>query len=298
MIYDNSFGLEQMLEEAQDQMAAAKKRLRSLDAALVKRLDGRNRLGLLGAVLFSVGWIAVFLVASVYLKGHLPEPLRLALLGVSLLLALSLIIDELIQISYYGSILNARTRLLQMRRRVDKAQKTLADHLETYLKRRDAQWELPLTVGSSINQTAGQISARLSGMEALSSTFLTAAKTVLYYAACVVWAAAGSYILFGLVVAFEFLEGLSPNTITIMMVASTVIACIFEALFARMIWAKTDCDVGNLTLLALALGPVIFAVVIALIWILYFVILLILYLVASIFGLGAVILPIHLQLRF
>lgn len=295
MICDNSFGLEQMLEEAQDQMAAAKKRLRSLDATLAKHLDGRNRLGLLGAVLVSMGWIAVFLAVYVYLKGHLPEPLRLALLGVSLLLALSLVVDELIQISYYGSILNARTRLLQMRRRVDKAQKTLAAHFETYLKRRDAQWELPLTVGSSINQAAGQIAARLSGMEALSSTFLTAVKTVLYYAACVVWAAAGSYILFGLVVAFEFLEGLSPSTITVMMVASTVIACTFEALFARMIWAKTNCDVGNLTLLALALGPVIFVVVIALIWILYFIILLILYLVASIFGLGAAILPVYLQ---
>lgn len=294
MIYDNGFGLEQMMDAAKDQMAAAKKRLHSLDTLLVARLDGRSPLSLLAGVLFSVGWIVVFLAAYACLKGHLPEPLLLALLGASLLLALSLVVDKLIQIKYYGSILNARTRLVQMHRRVSKAQKNLAARQQAYMERRFDQWELPLDASPSINQSASQIAERLSGMETLSSTVLTAVKTALFYAACVVWTAAGAEILFDLVVVFELLEGLSPSTITVMKIASTVIAVIFEVLFARMIWAKTNCDVGNLTLLALALGPIVFAVVIALIWIVFFIIVMIFGLAANIVGIDAAILPVQL----
>lgn len=295
MIYDNSFTLEQMMETAQDQMTTIKKRLRSIDATLNQRLDGQNRLSLLGTVIASLGWVAAFVLVYVCLSGHLPQPYRLALLGVSLLLALFMIIDELVRIKYYGTILKARKRLSQLRRRVEKAQSNLAGHLQTYLEQQGARWELPLDAGTSINQEASKISARLSGLEALSSSFITGVKNILYYVVCAAWTAAGSYVIFGFVADSQFVEGLSSGTLTIMMAAAMVIACIFDALFARMVWAKTDCEVGNLTLLALAVGPVIFAVVIVAILIIYVVILVVLYIVATIFGIGAAVFPFQFQ---
>lgn len=283
MIYDNSFTLKQMMETAQDQMSKLQKRLLSIDAALKQRMDGRNRLNLLGALIASLGWAAAFVLVYVFLSGRLPQPYGMALLGVSLLLALFMIIDELIRIRYYGTILNARSQLVRMYRQVEKAQSTLAERLQAYLKQKDARWELPLDAGASINQEAGLISARLSGMEALSSGFITRVKNILYYVVCAAWTAAGAYVLFGFVAATQFVEGLSPGTLTIMMTAAMVIACMFDALFARRVWARTDCEVGNLTLLALAAGPVLFAAVIVVILIAYAVILLILYAAASIF---------------
>lgn len=281
MIYDNSFTLEQMMETARGQMTASQKRLRSIAAALDQRLEGQSRFRLLGGVLVSLGWAAVFVLAYVYSGRYLPRPYRLALLSASLLLALSMVIDGLLRIKYYGTILRARRRLVQMYRRVTKAQSTLAGGLQTYLARQGAQWELPLDAGASINQEAGRISAQLSGMEAFSTGFLPTVKTVLFYAACAAWTLAGAYVLFGFVPASIFAEGLSHSTLTVIMAAAMVIACCFEVLFARMIRARTDSDVGNLTLLALAVGPVIFAAVTILILIVYFIFIVVLCIAAS-----------------
>lgn len=281
MIYDNSFTLEQMMETARGQMAASQKRLRSIAAALDQRLEGQSRFRLLGGVLVSLGWAAVFVLAYVYSDRYLPRPYRLALMGASLLLALSMVIDGLLRIRYYGTILRARRQLVQMYRRVTKAQSTLAGGLQTYLARQGAQWELPLDAGASINQEAGRISAQLSGMEAFSAGFLPTVKTILFYAACTAWTLAGGYVLFGFVPASIFAEGLSHSTLTVIMAAAMVIACSFEVLFARMIRARTDSDVGNLTLLALALGPVIFAAATILILIVYFIFILVLCIAAS-----------------
>lgn len=279
MIYDNSIRLDQMMGAAQNQMVAAQKRLDSIDAALKRRLGGRSRFKLLGAVVVSLGWAAAFLAAYLFLDGHIPEPGRLTLLGVSLLLVLFMLIDELLQMKYYGTILRAQRQLSQLYRRVDQAQDALTSHLQTYLEQRDAQWEYPLEAGNSVNQKAGQITARLSGMEKLSSRFLTTVKKILYYAACAVWTAGGSYLIFSLTAAFLFEDDLSPFTLAVMMTTAMVIACVFEILFARMIWGKTNCEVGNVTLLALAMGPILFDAVFAAILLVFIILLVILLIV-------------------
>ena len=98
MIYDNSFTLEEMMETAEGQMFTAKKRLRLIDAALTQHLDGHSRFRLLGAMAASLGWAVVFLLAYVCLNGHMPGLCRLALLGVSLLLVLSVMAGELVEL--------------------------------------------------------------------------------------------------------------------------------------------------------------------------------------------------------
>lgn len=297
MIYDNSFTLEEMMETAEGQMFTAKKRLRLIDAALTQHLDGHSRFRLLGAMAASLGWAVVFLLAYVCLNGHMPGLCRLALLGVSLLLVLSVMAGELVELKYYGAIFRAQKQLAEMRRRVEKAQNTLPTQLQAYLERRDAQWELPLDAGEPINQRASQVAEQLSGMERMDGGFLPAVKTVLYYAACAAWTVGGAYVMFSFAAASQLMEGISSGPLTVMMVAGMVIACIFEVLLARMIWAKTNCEVGNLTLLALAVGPVIFAAAIVLMLLVYAVILLILYAAAVIFDLGAVIVPLTLLWR-
>ena len=261
MDLDNSFSLDEMMKTAKSQMIKIRERLDFIDNTASEHLGGRSRAGLVGAVLVSLLWAAAFLAAYHYLGHYIPElsgfPLGLLLLGVSLALVAFVMIGNLVQLKYYGTILNARRRLSRLSSRITKDQKALPGNLKVFLERHDAKWELPLKVGDSIDQEASRIASRLSGMEALSSGFIAKFKLFLYYVACLVWASVGGYTI------VELTGGMDGTvTDTILVVVLTVITCIIEVLIAKVTWDVTGEDVGNGTLLALFLGPVIFFVVV------------------------------------
>lgn len=257
MDFDHSFSLEKMMGDAKSQMSMNKEGLNIVDNMAGEHLDGRSRLGLLGAVLVSLVWAVAFLLAYHYFGHYIPEvhgfPLGRLLLGVSLALVAFVLIGNLVKLKYYGTILSARRRVARLLDRVTKHQKAMPGNLQVFLNQRSAQWELPLKVGSSIDREASRISARLSSMETLSNSFIVKLKLFLYYLACVVWTAVGGYTL----IAFD--GGMDNTAMDILiLVALTVDTCIIETTIARAVWSATDEEVGNVTLLAILPGPVIF----------------------------------------
>ena len=143
-------------------------------------------------------------------------------------------------------------------------QSSLSNNLQVFRERRRAQWELPLEAGSPIEQEANLISSQLSGMEALSRGFISKAKVFLYYVTCVAWAAVGAYALFDFAASLDLFD-FSDEVVHIIMVVALVVTCIAEAVIAKMIWSRTNEDVGNLTLLAVPIGPVVFVALVALV---------------------------------
>lgn len=282
MDFDSSFSLEQMMRDAQTQMNKTKERLDSIDNTATKQLVGHSRAGLVGAVLVSLLLAAALPFAYCRYGHYMPEiyeelPVRLFLkimLGAALALVVFVAIGNLVELRYYGAILRARRRLSQLGGRVAKGQKSLSRKMEGFLERRGARWELPLKPGDSIDREAGRISARLAGMEALGGGFLAKLKTVLYYAVCIVWAVLGPYVVLtvfyvltgrasgessGSSNSFESLGRIfSPETMNILIIVLLAVgSCIAEVLIAAVVWFMTDKRVGNVTLLGLLPGLVV-----------------------------------------
>lgn len=286
MNFDNSFSLEKMMKTAQKQMSTTGQRLSAIEDMVNQRLGGRSRASLLGAVVVSVAWAAAFLFAYHYYGHYIPEPFGLPLLCVTLALMAFLVVGYFVQLRYYGAILSARDRLGRLRGRLTMGQSSLSNNLKVFQGRRSAQWELPLEPGPSIDQEANLIETQLSSMEALSNGFIAKTKTFLYYVVCTAWAAVGSYALFDRVGSFLF-EATGSATQVVMMVA-LVIVCIIEAVIAKALWGATNNDVVNVTLLAVLAGPVVFAILCALVVLVIAVVQAVLYIAAIIVGIACV----------
>ncbi len=291
MTFDNSFALDQMMEEAKTQMTTSVERLYSIEKTLSGRLGGRTRLSLMAAAVVSVAWAAAFAFAYFRLGSFLPEKTALPLLGVSLLLMALVVVGDFVHMKYYGTILDAQERLTCLRGRVEMGQNALSENLRAFREKQSVQWEMPLQAGASINQEASQIEAQLNGMETLSSGFIAKSKTVLYYVVCVAWAAAGSCSLIEFASSMGIMEvvaDLGPEIFRGIMIAAIVISCIVEAVIAKLVWGKTDCEVTNVTLLAVLAGPVIFVALLAAVALIIVVVQIVLYLAALAIGLACV----------
>lgn len=283
MNFDTCFTLDQMMEDAQKRMTRTVERLHAIDQTLNSRLGGRSRLSLVAALVISAAWAAAFLYAYNYFKEYIPEPYGLILLIVSLVLVAFVIIGDFVHLKYYGAILNAQTQLTQLRSRAEIGRGALAESTRVFMARRNAQWEMPLEAGLSISQEAGQIEAQLANMESLSSGFIAMTKNILYYTACIAWTVVGSYALFDFV-ANEEPFNISESTLYAIMIVLMVIACIIEVLIAKMVWGKTDCDVGNITLLAVIAGPIVFVALAALAVLVVMIVTAVLYIAAILIG--------------
>lgn len=267
MNLNSSFSLDEMMRTAQTQMIKTRERLGSIAKTADEHLGGRSRGTLLGAVAVSLIWAGAFLAGYLYFGHYLPQfngiPLGLVLLGVTLALVAFVVIGNLAQLKYYGTILSARDRLNRLDSRLAMGLSSLPNNLQVFRERRRAQWELPLDAAPPIEQEAGLIASQLAGMDALSHGFIAQAKKFLYYAACIVWTVVGSYTLLAL------LADRDPITSTedlerIGLLVALVIACIIEMLIAKTIRNRTGEDVGNVTLLALFIGPVVYIALILL----------------------------------
>lgn len=292
MNLNNSFILDEMMKTAQTQMIETRKRVGAVDNMANQSLGGRSRASLLGAVVVSLIWAVAFLFAYHYFGHYIPEvrelPLGLILLGLSLVLVAFVVISYFVQLRYYGTILSARDRLARLDSRLAMGQSSLSNNLQVFRERRRAQWELPLEAGSPIEQEANLISSQLSGMEALSRGFISKAKVFLYYMTCVAWAAAGAYALFDFAASLDLFD-FSDEVVYIIMVVALVITCIVEVFVAKAIWSRTNEDVGNITLLAIPLGPVVFVALVALAALAIVLLQVVLYLAALVIGIACVI---------
>lgn len=267
MNINNSFSLDEMMKTAQTQMIETRKRVGAVDNMANQSLGGRSRAGLLGAVVVSLLWAGAFLFAYRYFGHYIPEvyelPLGLILLGLSLVLVAFVLISDFVQLKYYGAIIKAQDRLARLDSRLAMGQGSLSNNLQVFRERRRAQWELPLEAGPPIEQEANLISSQLSGMAALSHGFIAKAKTFFYYAACLAWTVVGSYTLLALLADRDPISS-TEDMERLLLLAAMVVACIIELLIAKAIRNRTDEDVGNVTLLALFIGPAVFVAIILL----------------------------------
>ena len=258
MTFNNSFELKKMMDSARTEFDSVSEQISSIENRVNYQLGGKGRGTLVGAIFGTILWAVVFLVAGFIMYEAVHPYAGLGFWVVSLLLAFFLIISDFSQIGYYGSILKARDRVVQLKNRLSLGRSGLSSSLTELSARKEKGWEMSLNAGTPILEEAHTIERQLAGMESVRRGFVHKVKNFLYFVLCIGVTALVCFMLYDL--GYSIVDGeISDKTLRIIMLIATGVACIIEIFLARWIWSKTHRAVNNVTLFAMLLGPVAFA---------------------------------------
>ncbi len=256
-----SNNLNKLQAEAQTKLEALLAKINKTDDMLKDRLGGKGRGALIAGMFVSVLWAVIYCVLYGVLREKAHPLLMLVTLGVSVLLTLFLLIGNLVQVKYYGTILKARSRLLGMRNQVESAKRALSAELATYRAAENNGWKLQLKPGQPVENQLRQIESQISGLQAASGGFIHGVKNVLYYIATVAWTVVCCMALTD--VAMGILsDQISEKASNVICIIALILACIGAVIAAKIIWGATDCKVKNVTIFGTFCGPVVFALLI------------------------------------
>lgn len=258
MTFDKSFTLSQMADDARKRFDSALSRVDRIDETLDKQMNGKSVSRISGSAVVSLIWLVAYIFLFYFVADMLTDslPATIALIS-SLVLMLLMLVETFIQLRYYGSISQTRSRLAGIRGRIEADKHDLSSDLSDYLSRRGSGWNLALEPGNPVDEDLDDVEQGISGIVAIQSGILPKLRLFAYYVTCLAWAVAGSFSMEGLL--HSLLGGeFSNDTLHVMLLVGMVITVVAEYFVAKLIWSMTDCAVTNLTLFATIAGPIIF----------------------------------------
>ena len=104
MNFSENVTLQKHADSANKQFNECENRLSKIEGSFATRMDGKTRSGIIGTIFGTLCWLAAYIFFFVYISGNVGGALYLICLGVSLALIGSLLIDEIVNLSYYGKI--------------------------------------------------------------------------------------------------------------------------------------------------------------------------------------------------
>ena len=289
MTFSENISLQKYADSANQKFNESESRLSQIEGSFQTRMNGKTTGSLVGAMFGTVCWLVAFCVFIWYIRGYVDNTIRLICFGISLALVASLIIDEIISLSYYGKISSYKNNITQLKNRVSVGRSSIKSNQDTFMKSRANGWRHPLSVGTSIPEEAASIESTINGMESLKGGFINGLKNFLFFSFAIAITAVGSWALFG--TAGEIMTGIYPDpidysTVNTLCTIGLVITVIGEIILAKMVWGKTDCSVTNTTLFIATVGPVMF---LALVLLATLLVMLVMWAIAIVIAIGAVV---------
>lgn len=267
MNFTQNISLSQYATDANTQYNAVQSRLSKIESGFQVRMDGRSIGGLIGSFIFTLCWLAAFVVGAVYTAQWVYKPMLLACLGSAFLLILFMMIDTVVNVSYYGKIAGYKSTIVQLRNRVNTGRDSVKTNHDAFMASRAKGWHYPLYAGSSIPRTATAIETTMAGMESLKAGFLNGVKNVFYYITVIIFTITSCYSLFPIsnrIIVGISGENLAPKTLLILNLVALAIIFVLEIIFAKGAWGASNCSVKNTTLFILLAGPAMFLALVAL----------------------------------
>jgi len=230
-------------------------------------MDGKTNSSLLGALAGVVAWLVVVLVGAYYVQMWVDYRFLLAAVIITGCLFVFMIIDIIMDFSYYGKIASYKNSVSQLQSRVRVGKNSIKSNHDAFMASQNTGWEFDITAAPSIPEEARSIEATVTSMESLKKGFTSGAKNVSFFLTAIAVTVVGCMALFpyGESIVMSIVdESIEYNTLFYINVIALVVTCIIEFLFAKYLWSKTDCNVTSKTLLALPLGPVAYLALVAL----------------------------------
>ena len=266
MNFSENISLQKYVDSANKQFNETESRLSKIEGSFATRMDGKSVGGIIGAIFGTVTWLAVFGVFFYCIYGLVNSTLHMVCLIASLALIGSLLLDEIISLSYYGKVSSYKSSISQLRNRVSIGRSTIKANQDTYMKSRANGWNHSLTAGESIPEEATSIETTMNGMASLTGGFINGLKNFMFFTVVIAITLVGCMALFG--TAAQIMTGISgesigADTLNTLCIIGMLITVIGEVILAKIVWSKTDCSVTNATLFIAMVGPVMFLALVA-----------------------------------
>lgn len=266
MDFNNSIMLDTYSNNANKQFGDMQSRLSEIENSFQTRMNGKTTGGLVGSLIGTIAWLAAFITCAIFARDMVDSTLLLAALAIAGGLILFMMIDNIMDFSYYGKIASYKNSISQLQNRVSIGKNSIKSNHDAFMASRAKGWNYLLNAAPSIPEEATSVEATMTSMESLKKGFISGAKNFFFYATviaitvvgCVALFPTGSSIITGITG-----ESFTSDTLMTFNVIALIITGIGEVILAKLVWSKTDCNVTNTTLFISLLGPFAFLALIA-----------------------------------
>ena len=266
MIFSEKISLKKYVDSANEQFEESESRLSQIEESLETRMNGKTTGSIVGAMFGTVCWLAVFCIGFQYIKEYVEGTLSKVCLGIAVALIITLFIDEIIDLSYYGKISSYKNNILQLKNRISIGRSSIKSNQGIFMKARENGWYYPLTAGTSIYEEAALIEETMNSMESLKGGLINGLKNFLYFTVVISITGVGSWALFGTaaqIISGIYGKSMDSDILMTLCIIALLIVEVGEVILAKIMWGKTECSVTNITLLMAPSGPVLFLALIA-----------------------------------
>lgn len=265
MNFSECYTLEMYSKEAETQFNRMQSRLSDIGNSFQTKMNGKTSGAMAGSLVGTILWIAAFIVGIILIRNTVNSVVLVVASLIVLALMAVMIIDAIMDFSYYGKILSYSNSVSQLQNRVTMGKNMIMSNHEAFMGSKRSGWNYLLNAAPSIPEAATSVVSTVEGLESLKKGFLENAKTALYYVASVAVTIVGGLALFPATTSIinGISRSLSYGTIEVISYIALIIVCVGEVILAKLMWSKTDCTVTNTTLFALLAGPIGFVVLVA-----------------------------------
>ena len=266
MNFNESIILNTYSDNANKQFTEMQGRLSKIESSFQTRMDGKTTSGLVGSFIGTLTWLAAFIACALMVRKLVDGTLlTIALIAVLGLVAFMLI-DNIMNFSYYGKIAAYRNSVSQLQNRVSVGKSSIKLNHDAFMGSKVKGWNYLLNAAPSIPEEATSIEATMTNVESLKKGFINGAKNVFFYAAVEMITIAGCVALFpigGKIITEISGESISSDTLMILNVIALILIGVGESILAKLVWSRTDCTVTNTSLFIMLPGPIAFLALIA-----------------------------------
>lgn len=266
MDFNNSITLDTYSNQANKQFGDMQSRLTEIENSFQTRMNGKTTGGLVGSLIGTIVWLVAFVACAVFVRDMVDNTLLIIATAIAGGLILFMIIDNIMDFSYYGKIASYKNSVSQLQNRVTIGKNAIKSNHDAFMASRSKGWSYLLNAAPSIPEEASSVEATMTSMESLKKGFISSAKNFFFYATVVAITIVGCVALFptgSSIITGISGESFSSDTLMTFNVIALIITGIGEVILAKLVWSKTDCNVTNTTLFIAALGPIAFLALIA-----------------------------------
>ena len=266
MNFNDNITFDTYIDDANKQFSDVNYRLSDIEKRFQTRMDGKTMRSLGNSIFGTLMWFAIFVAGAIYVRNMANRTMFLTTAMIVLGLILFMIIDSIIDCSYYGKISSYKNSILKLKNRINAGRNSIKANYAAFTKARSNGWNYDLNFTSSILDEAMSVERTMMKTESLKKEFVSKAKNFFYYAATIAITIFLTSLIFptgSKIITFITQKSFEDSTLLAFNTVALIITIILEVIFSKSAWSATDCEVTNTTLFILLLGPIIFLTIIA-----------------------------------
>jgi len=271
--YD-SVKLDEMRIQTENEIKKLNGICQTIESSITSKSNKSSVVKRIGTIIGLIFWVIIYFIIISVVLVHSSEEIidRLSLLFLFLagIFVFIKIIDIIGEFSYYGNIRRLQAQLNSIKKKIDTSYQSLKATSDKIFESRQNGWNYVIEINDPIIGKMESLRSKTDSIKERNNKVLNKLLTVFYYLMSVVFTVFVSRSLYDLAydlssrcLSYFFSYTLSQHAADIILTIILVIACIGECFLATILYTATDEKITNVTLIGTLLGPVAFALLVA-----------------------------------